>query len=62
MIATTAADAFVILPDRAGGYEAHVQLACGPTVSGLDLKDEAAARQWVAKHAPDAEELIRRSH
>jgi hypothetical protein len=62
MIAATEGAAFVILPDRTGGYEAHVQVACGATVSGLGLKDEAAAREWVAQHAPDAEGLVRRAH
>ena len=58
MITATEAGTFVILPDRTGGYEALVRFATGGALSGHGFKDGAAARAWVAKHAPNAKEVM----
>jgi hypothetical protein len=55
MVPAMETDTFVILSDGAGGYEARVRLADGGTLTGR-IQGRGAAREWVAKHAPDAKE------
>ena len=56
----TATDVFMILYVGSSGYEAHVRFAAGGILSGCGFKDEASAREWVAKHAPNAKQAVDR--
>ena len=42
-------------------YELQIRFATGGTSPASRLLSEAAAREWVAKNHPDAEEVIRRA-
>jgi hypothetical protein len=61
MTAAMEKDTFIIRHHCGIGFEAQIRRADGSTLTGLAFRDEAAARAWVAKHAPDAEEVVRRS-
>jgi hypothetical protein len=55
-----AADTFIIVYLGAAGFEAKIRLFDGGgMLTGQGFKDEASAREWVAKHAPDAKEVNR---
>jgi hypothetical protein len=56
----TATNVFMILYVGSSGYEAHVRLAAGGVLTGHGFKDEASAREWVAKHAPNAKQAVDR--
>ena len=58
----TDATTFIIAPVAPGGYMAKIRYAGdGGSRLGLGFEDEAAARAWVARNSPDAEEEVRRS-
>ena len=56
---TAAGDTFIIVYVGHRGYEAHIRFLDGRILSGHDFKDETAARDWVAGHAPDAVDVSR---
>jgi hypothetical protein len=57
----TDADTFMILSVASGGYAAKIRYADdGGSHLGLGFQDEAAARAWVAKHAPTAKDVAPR--
>jgi hypothetical protein len=55
----TATDVFMILYVGSSGYEVHVRFASGAILTERGFKDAAAAREWVAKHAPNAKAVDR---
>jgi hypothetical protein len=59
MIVAMETDTFQIVNRGAAGYAVEIRLRCGGAVTGQGFKVEAAARAWVAKHAPDADEIVR---
>ena len=56
----TAADVFIIVYVGSGGYEVHVRFASGAILTERGFKDATAAREWVAKHAPNAKQAVDR--
>jgi hypothetical protein len=55
----TQPDTFRIRYVRSGRYEVQLQSAVTGVQTKPGFKDEAAARNWVAEHAPGAKEVIR---
>jgi len=54
-------DIFLILLVGPDDFEAHVRLGAGAgeVLTGKGFKNEAAAREWVTQHAPNAIEVSR---
>ena len=53
-------DTFTIRDHSGIGFEAQIRRADRSVLTYLAFRDEAAARAWVARNSPDAEEVIRR--
>jgi hypothetical protein len=61
MTETMEKDTFIIRHHCEIGFEAQTRRADRSVRTGLTFRDEAAAREWVSRNAPDAEEIVRRT-